>query len=457
MRFACIGINYKETSVESRERFAVARDDMQSFLQALCGESAIQEAFVLSTCNRTEIYVVAAQAAGQAEIRDAVHRVSTEERGNSLAHVPGAYLLWGTEAILHLFMVASSLDSMVVGEPQILGQVKDAWREAQEADVAGAFMHRVVNRALKTAKRVRTETEIASGAVSVSFVAVQLARRIFADIAGCSVLVLGAGEMAELTALHLHENGVSSVSVANRNLPRARELADRYGWKAETLEKVPELLVDADIVVASTGSPRPVLGAGAVKAALASRHYRPLFLVDIALPRDIEAAAGDLDGVYLYNVDDLEEMASQNRVERQQEMEAALQVVHGEVESFTRWLSTFSVTPTIAALRKKLMDIRADETTRSQGILKTLTPEQLNGVERMTMSMVNKILHGPASAMKNGAESGGAEEMVSAIEEAFELRELGVIEGESGVLEFPGNSVQKTGEDDEETESSSIQ
>ena len=222
---------------------------------------------------------------------------------------------------------------------------------------------------------------------------------------------------------------------------------------------MPELLIDADIVVASTGSPRPVLGAGTVKAALASRHYRPLFMVDIALPRDIEPAAGELDGVYLYNVDDLEEMASQNRVERQHEMETALVIVREEVEAFSRWLSTFSVTPTIAAFRKKLLDIREDEMKRSSNVLNTLSPEQMTVVQNLTMAMVNKILHGPANAMKAGAESGGADNLVSAIQEAFELSGLGIIEGESGVVDFPKAlvSTEPEGEDREETVGPKIQ
>jgi len=443
-RFICLGINYRNTPVEARERVAIARDDMQSFLQSLCGGGCIREAFVVSTCNRTEVYLVGERNVDEERLIDSFTTISIRERGGALTDEKGLYTFRGRDAVEHLFKVASSLDSMVVGEPQILGQVKDGWKEAEEAEAGGTFLHRLVSRAFKTAKRVRTETEIASGAVSISYVAVQLAKRVFSDFSNCKVLVLGAGEMAELTALHLHENGVKSVCVANRSLPRARELADQYGWRSETLDKITELLGDADIVVASTGSPTPVLGLGTLKNALSRRQFRPLFLVDIALPRDIEPAAGELDGVYLYNVDDLEVMASQNRVERQHELQAANRIVAEEVMAFSRWLSSFSVTPTIAGLKQKLMDIRDDELERSGRMLETLTPSQREGVERLLDSMVKKVLHGPASAMREQAKNGRAENLVAAIQESFDLKELGLIDGPDDSLTWdlkrPGTS-----------------
>lgn len=429
MRFVCVGMNYRSTSLEARERFAIARDDVRVFLQALCAHKSVQEAFVVSTCNRIEIYAVGAPGSTGADAISGVHAVCKHERGASLSRKDGAYELVGKAAIEHLFRVGASLDSMVVGEPQILGQLKDAWRDAQEAGSTGALLHRVVERAFKTAKRVRTETEIASGAVSVSFVAVQLAKRIFADFSKCNVLVLGAGEMAELTALHLHENGAKTVTVANRSLPRARELAERYNWKAETLESVPMLLHQADIVVASTGSPRPVLGVGVLRAALEARHFRPVFIVDIAVPRDVEPAAANLDGVYLYNVDDLEELASQNRGEREMEMKAAHCLIDEEVAAFSRWVSTFSVTPTVAALRQKFLDIREAELERSAAILNDVDPEVRTAVERLTMSMVTRMLHGPVSAMKEAAADGKAEGLIAALQESFELPELGLLSG----------------------------
>ena len=425
----CVGVNFKKTSVAEREKYSVARDDLSRFMQVLCAHQTIVEAFVLSTCNRTEIYVTGARSTSYAALRDALHRVSLDERGCSLLDAEGVYEHEQMNAVRHLFRVCASLDSMVVGEPQILGQVKDAWREALRAKSAGRLLHRIVERAFKGAKRVRNETDIASGAVSVSFVAVQLAERIFPDLSRCFVLVIGAGEMAELTALHLSEAGVTRGAVANRSMQRASGLADKYNWEASTLGSLPDLLQKADIVVTSTGSPTHVLGVGAVRTALSQRQYRPLFLVDIALPRDVEPAVGNLDGAYLYNVDDLEELAAQNRDERLREVGKANQIIDEELRALNSWGAEMAVAPTIASLRSFLLSIRDAELDRSGKALADLETEEREAVERLTLAIVDKITSIPARALRTEAAKGGpAHDMAAALSRAFELTELELVE-----------------------------
>ena len=425
----CVGVNFKKTAVSEREKYSVARDDLPRFMQALCGHPDILESFVLSTCNRTEIYITGARNTTVADLKKAIRAVSLAERGSALTDADGAYFHEDMGAVRHLFKVCASLDSMVVGEPQILGQVKDAWREALRANSAGRMLHRVVERAFKAAKRVRNETDIASGAVSVSFVAVQLAQRIFPDLSKCFVLVIGAGEMAELTALHLHEAGVTRGAVANRSLQRARDLAEKYNWEASTLRDLPELLTKADIVVTSTGSPTHVLGVGAVRESLAKRQYRPLFLVDIALPRDVEPAAGNLDGAYLYNVDDLEELASQNRGERLREVGKAEGILDEELRALSSWGAEQAVAPTISGLRAHLLAIRDAELERSSKVLARLDPEELEAVKRLTQAMVDKVTATPARALRNEAARGGpAGEMAAVLSRAFELTDIQLVE-----------------------------
>ena len=316
---------------------------------------------------------------------------------------------------------------MVVGEPQILGQVKDAWREALERTVpveCCTVWWSEHSRRL----RVRNETDIASGAVSVSFVAVQLAQRIFPDLSKCFVLVIGAGEMAELTALHLHEAGVTRGAVANRSLQRARDLAEKYNWEASTLRDLPELLTKADIVVTSTGSPTHVLGVGAVRESLAKRQYRPLFLVDIALPRDVEPAAGNLDGAYLYNVDDLEELASQNRGERLREVGKAEGILDEELRALSSWGAEQALRQPFPVYGRIARHPRCRTGTLFQGV-GPVDPEELEAVKRLTQAMVDKVTATPARALRNEAARGGpAGEMAAVLSRAFELTDIQLVE-----------------------------
>jgi glutamyl-tRNA reductase len=338
-----------------------------------------------------------------------------------------AIRLEGREAAFHLFRVASSLDSMVVGEAQILGQLKDAWALAQESGAAGPTLHRVVPRAFRAAKRVRTDTAIAEGGVSISFVAVQLARKIFDDLRDCRVLLLGAGEMAELAAVHLAEQGVRSLKVANRTLERALRIAGPRGWEASSLDDLETLLRDADIVVSSTGSATPVIRVPVVKAALKRRGYRPLFLIDIAVPRDIERDTAALDGVYLYNIDDLEAVAATNRTQRHAEAARAERIVAEEADKLALAMGAQATSPTIAALRQRLFELRDAELARSERALRGLEPAQREAVERLTEAMIAKIMATPIAKVKAKAQTPDGDDLCTALRTLFDLPDLSIL------------------------------
>ncbi|MDP6946977.1 MAG: glutamyl-tRNA reductase, partial [Myxococcota bacterium] len=339
LRFLVHGLSHKTTPIGLREAFAVSGDDVPGVLAALVGSSAIDEAVILSTCNRVEVYAIPAADADAA--RDVIDDVLLHQRGIEQGTFRShGYSVSGREGVHHLMRVASSLDSMVVGEPQILGQVKEAVATAREANAVGPLLGRILERTFGVAKAVRTDTGITREVVSVGSVAVDLARRIFEDLAACRVLILGAGKMAETTARALASAGVARVYVANRSYDRAASLAARRGWRARSLDELEDLLGQVDVVIASTGATRPVITSSVVKRAVQARKYRPLFLVDIAVPRDVEEAVGEIDTVYLYNVDDLESISESNMAGRQREVEAAEVMVRRELEQVEGWFRT---------------------------------------------------------------------------------------------------------------------
>jgi len=447
VNLCCVGLNHRTAPVEVRERHAVARDDLGLLVEALMAEEAISEAFVVSTCNRVEAYVVPASDRQPSEVLSRVHHHVFTSRGMDRAGLEKhTYAHVGRMALEHLFRVASSVDSMVLGEPQILGQLKEAWSVALAVGAGGGALQRMVERGFHVAKQVRTDTGIAVGAVSISFVAVQLARRIFADLPSCSVLVLGAGEMAELTAAHLAEEGARKVVIANRNLHRAEAIAKEHaGWQSAPLAELQSLLVDSDIVVSSTGSRDAILSVDMARKVLARRQYRPLFVVDIAVPRDVERAVADLDGVYLYNVDDLEELANQNRESRVREIECAEAMIQDAIERHGHWQAAQIVTPTISALRSRLMGIRDGELGRSQKTLDALSAEQREAVERMTAAMITRILHTPIERLKTAtaAEDASTTHLTRAVRELFGLADISIVDG----------AAEDTSDDDESAQS----
>jgi glutamyl-tRNA reductase len=422
MEILVVGLSHKSAPVEIREKVAFASDCLHEALRAVRDVDGVHEGVIVSTCNRVEIYAAGRKREdgieGLCRFMAQYHGVEEEKLR------PHLYVFAGPEAVRHVFRVASSLDSMVVGEPQILGQVKDAYEKAAEGSATGLVLNRFMHKAFSAAKRVRTETRIAQAAVSISFAAVELARKIFGTLEGKKVLVIGAGEMCELAATHLMENGVSGVQVTNRTLARAEALAAKFQGRAVPFEEFRDHLPDVDIVISSTGAPHFVVEAEDVRAAMKARRQKPMFFIDIAVPRDVDPRANDLPNVYLYDVDDLQGVVDANKKEREKEAEKAEQIVGDEVLGFLAWLRTLEVTPTIRALRERFDAIRKAEmekTLKSFG--EGLTDKQRRSLEAMGQAIVNKILHEPTVHLKRLAEEPELEFSVDAVRRLFGLPE----------------------------------
>jgi len=397
-RILCLGVNHKTAPVEIREKLAAKGDCANPFAELLDGLGC-EEACLLSTCNRVEILAVSDQPERASKT---LREYLFSPAGVSMAEAERySYLHQGKEAVRHVFRVASSLDSMVVGEPQILGQLKDAYRKACEHNATGPVLNRLVTRSFSVAKRIRTETNIGSAAVSISFAAVQLARKIFGDLSGKKVLLVGAGEMAELAAEHLVAQGVAEVVVANRTRERAVDLARLFHGRAVGLSEIGEQLAEVDILISSTGAPGLVLHQEDVRPIMRRRHHRPLFLIDIAVPRDLDPRINDLDNIYLYDIDDLKQVVELNKAGRQKEAAKAERIVEEETVKFVQWLGGMELTPTIKEIRAWAETIRAAELERTLPALAGLSDKERRSVERMTMAIVNKMLHHPMQFLKH--------------------------------------------------------
>jgi glutamyl-tRNA reductase len=392
---------------------------MERPLRQLLTLPPLAEGLIVSTCNRVELYTAtkdpdAAIAAMRRFLAD-FHKISLDEIN------PHLYDYHGEEAIRHLFRVASSLDSMVIGEPQILGQIKTAYGYAVEFKTAGLVLNRFMHKAFSVAKRVRTETGIASNAVSVSFAAVELARKIFDKLDNKGVMIIGAGEMCELAAKHFINNGVTKTLVTNRTFERAEKLAVEFKGRAVHFESFTEHLAEVDIVLTSTGAPNFILGHRQMEEVLKRRKHKPMFLIDIAVPRDIDPKVNELDNVYLYDVDDLQEVVQANLKERKKEASKAEGIVEQEIGQFHLWLSNLDVKPTIIALRHRFNELRTQELERTFGNLKDLTDKQRKGIEAMTNALINKLLHQPIAVLKRSQEADGGEDYVDAVRTLFDL------------------------------------
>ncbi len=402
MSIVLIGLNHQTASVEIRERLACR--DPASETAAVKVLGPVREAVIISTCNRLEVlHVTDDPDRSVAEVTDLlarVHAIDPGEFGSAL------YVHRELEAVRHLFRVAASLDSMVVGEPQILGQIKDAYRTAVGIKATGAILNRLLHKTFAVAKRVRTETGIGAAGVSVGHAAVELASKIFGDLGERRALLIGAGEMAELTAEHLLGQGVAGLTIVNRSFDRAVGLARRFRGKARAWDELSATLTDADVVICSTGAERPVLTVDLVRGTLKGRRRRPLFLIDIAVPRDVEPGVGDLPNVFVYDIDDLAEVAEVNRAQRQQEAVRAEAIVAEEVLGFAAWLESLATVPTIAALTGKAEDIRLAELNRTLRGLGPLTSEQIESLDLMTQALVKKLLHDPIRFLKEGGRHG---------------------------------------------------
>lgn len=416
-----VGMSWRTAKVAVREKLAFREDELAETLLAITRELPVLEALLISTCNRVEVYGVAKPGA------DATTELRTwiaKRRNVRLADVGEAlYERRGPAAIRHVFSVASSLDSLVVGEAQILGQLKDAYAFAGTAGTSGPVLSRAVERAFGVAKRVRTETTIARGAANVSSVAVELAGRVFGNLAGKNVLVIGAGKMSSLAAKHLYSNGAQKIVVTNRSPEKAEALADEIEATSRPWAELEQLLVEADVVISSTGSSEPVLTKPMFKKIAKARRYRPMMVIDIAVPRDAEPAIADVDGVYLFDIDDLDKVVSANLAERQKAAEHAGKIVEHEAGQFEHWLRSQGVVPTIRALREKFAQVADAEVQKAleQLARKDMTRDQQREMlQRVVQLVINKLLHQPMAVLR-GSSPEDAELRAGVIAELFAL------------------------------------
>lgn len=410
-----IGVSHQTAPLSLRERLAVAADRLPDMLQRLRTEAGLAEAMMLSTCNRVEVYGRGDEGVDERALEWFVSATPGPTRDELL---PCVYRLTGAAAIRHAFRVAASLDSLVIGEPQILGQVKDAYQAAEQAGTLGSSLNALRNRSLAAAKRARTETGIGRNAVSISYVAVELARKIFGELKDKNVLLVGAGKMSELAARHLVRSGARATVLGGRTIGRAEGLAAALGGRAAAFETLREELAVADIVISGTAAPGTVIRSEDVESARAARrgrHQRPLFLIDIAVPRDIEPAVRRLEGVFLYDLDDLKSVAEANLRLRRREAAAAEALVDAEIDEFLEWQKSLDVVPLLVELRRRGEEIRRAEIEKARTRLGPLTAEQEQALEAATTAIVNKMLHGPTVQLKELARDGHPPELIGLI------------------------------------------
>jgi glutamyl-tRNA reductase len=413
------GLSHRTAPVEVREQLAVEEDKLREILRDVHATGTVGEAVILSTCNRVEVYGVA-EVPGEA--RAVALRQLCQYRGADPASLDAClYTHLEDDAVRHVFRVAASLDSMVVGEPQILGQVKDAFALAQACETVGPLLHSLFTQAFAVAKRVRTETEIGRHAVSVSFAAVELAKKIFDGLGGRAVLLVGAGEMGELAARHLVEQGAFPIYVVNRTWTRARELARSLSGTALPFTDLETALATVDIAITSTGSPEPLVGRETVARIMHGRRGRPLFFIDIAVPRDVEPAVGELEDVYCYDIDDLKQVVGANLRERAREAARAETLVEREVAKFRARLGDLEVVPTIVSLRERLDSIRVHEVRKTLARLPEASPETREAIEALSAAIVNKILHAPISKLRESSRAGRGRSLMALVHELFGL------------------------------------
>lgn len=411
-----IGLNHRTAGVDVRERFALA-DYCSPETWALPSSDVLNESLILSTCNRVELLGVGSGDMDN-HIIDLWSAARNESREELERHI---YIYHNLDAVRHVFNVASSLDSMVIGEPQILGQLKKAYKNAAEAKKTGSILNRLLHKAFSVAKRVRNETSVASSAVSISYAAVELAKRIFGQMNEQTALLIGAGEMAELAALHLLQAGIKKIYIVNRTFIRAQELSKKFNGEAVPFENLPEALAKSDIVIASTGSPHPIIGAKEMKQTLKARKNSPMFMIDIAVPRDIDPAVNALDNLYLYDIDDLRGVVEENRLARKSEAVKASAIVEEEAAIFNSWLRGLEIEPTIKALLDKERKVCEAELSKAMKKLGALTPDQKKTVEALARSIAGKISRDPLMYLKGGMDNRDRGERISLVRGIYRL------------------------------------
>jgi len=399
MHLTLVGLSHKTAPIEIREKLTFPAHVQPQALSALTRTDEIAEAVILSTCNRTEVYAVSATEAGTDAVIDFLcdfHDLDRHELARYL------YVVEGHAVVKHLFRVVSSLDSMVVGEAQVLHQVKEAYDFSCESGASQRLFHRLFRQSFEVGKRVRTETAIGESAVSISYAAVELAKKVFDTLEGRTILVVGAGKMSELTAKHLVSQGVRSVLVANRTYERAVELADKFEGTAIPYDQLFERMREADIVISSTSAPGYVIGKHEVAAVMKGRRS-PLFLIDIALPRDVDPFVNDLSNAFVYDIDDLNGVVNSNLEERMREARRAEVIIEEEIATFEAWIESLSVEPTIAAIRTGTESMRQDELAKAVKRLGGLSEAEISTIEMMSHAIVNKMLHAPTAVLKSAA------------------------------------------------------
>ena len=416
MPLLTLGLNHKTAPLEIRERLAFGPDIVVGALRSVVESAGVDESVILSTCNRTEIYVTG-DATACSRLREwacAFHGLDPH------AVEPYFYEHTGKGAVEHLMGVASGLDSLILGEPQILGQVKTAYQTAVDSGTAGKLLCRLFQHTFSVAKQVRTDTAIGSSPVSVAFAAVSLAKQIFADLETQTALLIGAGETIELAARHLNQHGIGRMIVANRTVERAHQLAEQFDGYAIALTEVPGHLAEADIVISSTASPLPVLGKGTVESALKRRKHRPIFMVDIAVPRDIEPEVADLDDVYLYTVDDLDEVIDENRRSRQEAASQAEEIIDRQADEFVAWLRSLDALELIQGYRAQAESTRDDVLERALRMVQNGKPAE-EALQFLAHTLTNKLLHTPSTRLRE-ASSAGETDLLQAADQLFRPR-----------------------------------
>lgn len=417
MNILVIGLNHKTAGIEIREKVAFDGPKLGEAINILKNSPEVRENIILSTCNRVEIYAIVKDLNSGIEhikkILSDFHNVPRDFLDKTL------YVYSDRKALRHIFRVASSLDSMIVGEPQILGQLKDAFDFAFKRKSTGVFLNKLMKKAFSVAKKIRTETRIAENAVSISFAAVELAKKIFEDLPTKTFMLIGAGEMAELAAKHLISSGVKNVLVTSRTYERAEELAIEFNGKAVEFDKFLQELIYTDIVICSTGAPNYIILKEQIHKVMKERKNKPMFIIDISVPRNVDPEINDIDNIYLYDIDDLQGVININIQERGKEAEKAKRIVDEKVEDFLKWRASLSAVPTIIALRDKAEAIRKEELEKAIRKLSHLSQEEFESIDSLTASIINKLIHLPIVALKSEVED--KDVMVDIVRRAFDL------------------------------------
>ncbi len=422
MKLWVTGLNHRTAPVEVRERLAFKEQDLAGALDQLKQWPGLQEGLILSTCNRVEVAVTAEDTADPQNCIEEF--LTTSQKIVDRAWIrPYVYGFGGTDAIRHLFRVAASLDSMVIGEPQILGQLKEAYSVAKERGALSGFLETVLTRAFNVAKRVRTETEIGASAVSISYAAVELAREIFGSLKNRKVMLIGAGKMSELAARHLSRSGVSQILVTNRTRSRAEEVAEMVSGTIIEYDRMYATLPEVDIVITSSGAPDYILRKDQAKRIIEARKNRPIFIIDIAVPRNVEPAVNEIDNIFLYDIDDLQRVVENNLRGRLDEAQEADRIVAEEVERLEGWLRSRQAVPLIVSMQAQFERMRVAEVERMRGKLGSLTPQQQEAVDALTRGIINKIAHGPIAELRKNAGNSDGMAIVEVIRRAFRLED----------------------------------